>query len=54
MEALPGLPPELTAGDLVAQQLRRCEAVPELLGEVLGDREADVEPDDVGELQRPR
>src|SRR5699024_3055488 len=53
VEALPRFSADLTGLDLVAQDLRRCEAGPEFGFEVLGDAQAHVEADDVRGLQRP-
>src|SRR5699024_8882270 len=53
VEALPGFSADLTGFDLVAQDLRRCEAGSEFGFEMLGDAQAHVEADDVRGLQRP-
>src|SRR6478609_2242059 len=53
VEPSAGLLPEMTGRDEVAQDLGRSEARAELLLQVLGDREAHVEADEVAETQRP-
>src|SRR5262249_9727591 len=52
VEALAGLLPQLPLGDFPPQELRRPERRAELALEVLGDGQADVQPDEVAELER--
>src|ERR1700710_1758327 len=52
VEAFAGLLAELPCADHRAQDRRRPELLADLFREVVEDRQADVEPDEVGELER--
>src|SRR5438552_13494391 len=53
VEPLPRLLAQTTCRDVLAEDARRGEARAKLLLEVLGDRQAHVETDEVGQLERP-